>query len=368
MSLSTTSTSRQSADEDEMLMQEFQPSQESSITEFLENKDLVEPSVEKTLISQSRQTAQLLFREQAANAFCIALNTLSTVALVFLNKMCVPVSQSSNEEYLYHDSIFEDAQLAHMQISFAMWHFTCTALVLWIACHRPFHLFEPVQLPVPQMIPLCGFFAGFLVLGNWSLALNSIAFYQLTRIMTTPCVVLINFILYRKTIKIFVALSLLAVCLGVALTNGSGGSNPLGVAVAVLSFVITALYQVWIGKKLQDFQVSSSQLLMNQAPIAVILLAITVPFFDTFHNLSAVPLKTLVALFFSGVVASVLNLSQFLIIGRTSALTFNVASNLKTVIILTLSWLTEGRVLTAHDFAGMVLAVGGAMMYSQLSQ
>ena len=74
--------------------------------------------------------------------------------------------------------IFKDSQLKNMQISFAMWHFTCTSIVLWIASRRPFNLFVPVRLPFVQMIPLCSFFAGFLILGNLSLAYNSIGFYQ----------------------------------------------------------------------------------------------------------------------------------------------------------------------------------------------
>lgn len=44
---------------------------------------------------------------------CILLNIASTVTLVFLNKW-----------------IFRDPQLKNMQISFAMWHFTCTTIVL----------------------------------------------------------------------------------------------------------------------------------------------------------------------------------------------------------------------------------------------
>lgn len=65
-----------------------------------------------------------------------------------------------------------------MQITFAMWHFTCTSIVLWIASRSPFNLFVPVRLPFWQMIPLCSFFAGFLILGNLSLAYNSVGFYQ----------------------------------------------------------------------------------------------------------------------------------------------------------------------------------------------
>jgi solute carrier family 35 protein E3 len=74
--------------------------------------------------------------------------------------------------------IFRDAQLKNMQITFAMWHFTCTAGTLYLATRSPFNLFVPVRLPFLQMVPLCSFFAGFLILGNLSLAYNSVGFYQ----------------------------------------------------------------------------------------------------------------------------------------------------------------------------------------------
>jgi solute carrier family 35 protein E3 len=74
--------------------------------------------------------------------------------------------------------IFSDKQLKNMQISYAMWHFACTSIVLYLATRRPFRLFVPIRLPLLQMLPLCTFFAGFLILGNLSLAYNSVGFYQ----------------------------------------------------------------------------------------------------------------------------------------------------------------------------------------------
>ena len=65
-----------------------------------------------------------------------------------------------------------------MQISLACYHFTCTTVVLWIASRRSFNLFVPVRLPFMQMIPLCSFFAGGIILGNLSLTFNSVGFYQ----------------------------------------------------------------------------------------------------------------------------------------------------------------------------------------------
>lgn len=291
-------------------------------------------------------------RKQIVDGACICLNIASTVILVFLNKW-----------------IFRDAQLKNMQISFAMWHFTCTAIVLWLASRSPFNVFVPVRLPFLQMIPLCSFFAGFLILGNLSLAFNSVGFYQLAKIMTTPCVALLQFLLLGKTISGNTVGALASVCVGVALTNtGAAGTTKLGASIAVAAFTVTAFYQVWIGKKIKDFDVSSPQLLLNQAPIAVLLLAILVPFFDTLPDMEKIPRDALTALFLSGLAAASLNLSQFLIIGRMSALTFNVASNVKTIIILTYGWVSEGRSLTLKDSLGIVLALGGATVYSQLSQ
>ncbi|KAI9834379.1 MAG: hypothetical protein M1819_002990 [Sarea resinae] len=318
----------------------------------LEDRGDVEPVGEKGTASLSSPPSPISAREQAIDVFCIGLNTVCTVALVFLNK-----------------KIFRDPQLKQMQISFAMWHFACTAAVLWIASHRPFNLFTPVRLPFFQMIPLCSFFAGFLILNNLSLTFNTVGFYQLAKIMTTPCVVFLNYVLFGKTINLMTALTLLCVCFGVSLTNTQvAGSNPAGATIAALAFTVTAVYQIWIGKKIKDFQVSSPQLLMNQAPISVLLLAFLIPFFDTPADFRTVPEDSLVALFFSGIVASLLNLSQFLIIGRTSAVTFNVASNLKTVIIVTAGWISDGKVLNLQDLFGITFAVGGAMAYSQLSQ
>ncbi|KAI9768722.1 MAG: hypothetical protein M1840_004717 [Geoglossum simile] len=217
------------------------------------------------------------------------------------------------------------------------------------------------------MLPLCSFFAAFLILNNLSLAFNSVGFYQLAKIMTTPCVVLFNFILLGKTISFEAGLSLVSLCFGVALTDrGSAGSNPLGAVIAVAAFTTTAIYQIWISKEIRDFGVASSQLLVDRAPISVFLLAFFVPIFDTVPDLGTVSPNVLATLFFSGMVASLLNLSQFLIIGRTSPLTFNVVSHLKTVIILTLGWTIDGKIPVTQDFVGILFALGGAMIYSML--
>ena len=219
------------------------------------------------------------------------------------------------------------------------------------------------------MVPICAFFGALVLLGNLSSSLNTVGFYQLAKIMTTPTVVLLNFIILRKTILATMLLAILSACVGVGLTSTTLAlSKLLGAFAAVSAFTVTALYQIWFGKKISELKVSAPQLLLNQAPVSVVILAFFVPLANKIPDVERIQAPVLWALFSSGILARFLNLSQILIIGRTSALTFNIISNLKNIIILSLGWYQEGRVPTVQDTFGIFLAIGGAWAYAQMSQ
>lgn len=113
-----------------------------------------------------------------------------------------------------------------------------------------------------------------------------------------------------KSTTALTVVALAAICIGVGLTvptgPGASGTTTFGASIAVAAFTVTAFYQVWIGKKIVDFKVSSPQLLLNQAPISVLILAFMVPFFDTIPDISAIPQETRTALVISGLVAALL--------------------------------------------------------------
>jgi len=67
----------------------------------------------------------------------------------------------------------------------------------------------------------------------------------------------------------------------------------------------------------------------------------------------------------AGFAAALINLSQFLIIGSTSVLTFNIIGITKTVLILIMGWYLEGKVLGLLDIAGVTMAITGSFMYAQ---
>lgn len=127
--------------------------------------------------------------------------------------------------------------------------------------------------------------------------------------MTTPVVALLQYIFLGKAVTPLTVFALAATCVGVGLTNtgsGAAGTTVFGASIAIAAFTVTAFYQVWIGKKLKDFDVSSPQLLLNQAPIASIMLLFLVPFFDTLPSKDAIPRDTGIALILSGLVAALL--------------------------------------------------------------
>ncbi|OQU96123.1 hypothetical protein CLAIMM_02252 [Cladophialophora immunda] len=165
----------------------YSPAKTDMDQHYLEKQPLTEgspnkPRIPRWALSDSKTLFSISISEKTAvNVLCVVLNTLSTVSIVFANKI-----------------VFTDPQFRKFQIGTAAWHFTATSVLLYIATLKPFSFFKPVRLAVRDVLPLSTLFLGFLVLGNLSLALNTVSFYQLAKIMTTPTVVAINFLLFRK--------------------------------------------------------------------------------------------------------------------------------------------------------------------------
>ena len=134
-------------------------------------------------------------------------------------------------------------------------------------------MFKAMRLPVLEVLPLSIFFASFLILNNLSLTFNPIGFYQLSKIMTTPSVVFINFALFGIKISRSKLVAVLLSCLGVGLVSSvSIGKDLVGISIACAAFTVTACYQIWIGKKMGELDCDAPQLLLHQSLSAALLL------------------------------------------------------------------------------------------------
>lgn len=114
--------------------------------------------------------------------------------------------------------------------------------------------------------------------------------------LLTPCVAILNFGLYSRGIPARAAWTLAPVCFGVGVVSwfdtttpakgdDEGGfttttTTPLGVAFAMMGVVASSLYTVWIQWYHEKLECSSMQLLMNQAPISVLVMLYVIPVAD----------------------------------------------------------------------------------------
>lgn len=231
-----------------------------------------------------------------------------------------------------------------------------------------------------QVLPLAAAYVGYVVLNNLSLKLNTVGFYQISKICIMPTLIVVEIVLFNKWPSRRVLGAVLLVCLGVALatvTDKGIATNMVGLGVGLAAILVTAMYQVWAGSKQKELQTSSMQLLHQYTPIAAMMLVVLVPMLEPVGLFAGEPgrptllgykytLVSVIAIAISSVLGLLVSLSTFLVIGATSSLTYNIVGHLKTVTILTGGCLIFGDTMTVSKFLGIALAMVGIAWYSQM--
>lgn len=110
----------------------------------------------------------------------IFLNLASAIGIVFINK------------FIYVHYSFPSMTLTLI-------HFVMTSVGLQICAS--FDVFSPKRLMIKKMLPLAASFCGFVVFTNLSLQNNTVGTYQLAKALTTPVILLIPAVFYRKSVS-----------------------------------------------------------------------------------------------------------------------------------------------------------------------
>ncbi|KAF6515834.1 hypothetical protein HZS61_004575 [Fusarium oxysporum f. sp. conglutinans] len=263
-------------------------------------------------------------------------NVLATVLIVFTNK-----------------AIFSDPSLKLAQLTFAAFHFTITWLALYVLSWERFAIFSPKSASFRQAAPLSVAMALNVVFPNLSLAYSTVAFYQIARILMTPCVAAMDFVLYKVVLPFRACLALVPACVGVGMVSYYDSrptsnttikaTSELGVIFAFAGVFFSSLYTIWIAASRRRLNMTSMQLLFNQAPVSAFMLLYTIPFIDRFPDWSNVSLNHWFLLLLSGFLAVLINVSQFFIVAEMGPVTSTVVAHSKTCIIVALGWLSSGR-------------------------
>lgn len=285
---------------------------------------------------------------------CMVLNFVSSTSLVVMNKIVM-------DKYGFK-----------FATTLTCFHLICTFLLLLIAAKLG--IYEIKKLPVGDVSKLAAGTMGFICFTNLSLQHNSIGFYQVMKVMTTPTVVIIESLFYQKYLENNLKVSLIPVCLGVIITVATDFRlNLIGTGYAVAGVIVTSLYQIWSGTLQRSLDCNGLQLQTYVSPLAA---AFVLPFIPLLDNYSPNDPQSIWFYKFAsdntpiiavtGFFGFLVNISIFLVIGRSSPLSYNILGHCKTVVVLLSDYILFGRPATFKSSIGIILTLAGVFWYTSL--
>lgn len=281
-----------------------------------------------------------------------AMNVISSVGIIMANKQLM---SASGYAFTFATTL-------------TGFHFAVTALVGMVSkatgysASKHVPLWELLWFSIVANMSITGM--------NLSLMLNSVGFYQISKLSMIPVVCVMEWILHNKNYSRDVKIAVVVVVIGVGVcTVTDVHVNLKGFICACVAVLSTSLQQITIGSLQKKYSIGSFELLSKTAPIQALSLLIFGPFIDYYLSgklITSYKMSTGAILFIllSCSLAVFCNVSQYLCIGRFSAVSFQVLGHMKTVCVLTLGWLLFDSALTFKNIMGMILAVVGMVIYS----
>ncbi|KAL6967808.1 UDP-xylose transporter 3 [Sarracenia purpurea var. burkii] len=289
-------------------------------------------------------------RFQLGTIGALSLSVVSSVSIVICNKALI-----STLGFTFATTLTS----WHLLVTFCSLH-----VALWMKLfeHKPFD---------PRAVMGFGILNGASIgLLNLSLGFNSIGFYQMTKLAIIPCTVLLETIFFRKKFSRNIQISLVILLLGVGIATVTDLQlNVLGCVLSLLAVITTCIAQIMTNTIQKKFKVSSTQLLYQSCPYQAITLFITGPFVDgLLTNLNVFSFKytplVLAFIVLSCLISVSVNFSTFLVIGKTSPVTYQVLGHLKTCLVLAFGYTLLRDPFSWRNILGILIAVVGMVLYS----
>ncbi|MED6118259.1 UDP-rhamnose/UDP-galactose transporter 5 [Stylosanthes scabra] len=251
-------------------------------------------------------------------------------------------------------------------------HFATTTLMT--AVLKILGYVQPSHLPLFELLKFV-FFANFSIVGmNVSLMLNSVGFYQIAKLSMIPVSCLFEIVFDKIRYSRDTKLSILVVLIGVSVCTVTDVSvNSRGFIAASIAVWSTALQQYYVHYLQRKYSLSSFNLLGHTAPAQAGTLLLVGPFLDYWLTNNRIDkfdfnFGATVFILLSCTIAVGTNLSQFICIGRFTAVSFQVLGHMKTILVLVMGFFFFGRDdLNLHVILGMAIAVFGMIWYGNAS-
>eukprot|EP01013_Petalomonas_cantuscygni_P030166 TRINITY_DN5609_c0_g1_i2.p1 TRINITY_DN5609_c0_g1~~TRINITY_DN5609_c0_g1_i2.p1 ORF type:complete len:329 (-),score=72.20 TRINITY_DN5609_c0_g1_i2:752-1738(-) len=246
-------------------------------------------------------------------------------------------------------------------------HLFTTTLLAWGMASAGF--FDKKLVPLPTALALA--FSNFcsVMFVNLSLLYNSVGMYQVLKLANIPVLCIVEWLVLGKTYSLPIMASLGVLLLGVGITSVTDVSlNFWGLMHGVLATLGTAAYQILVGTEQKRFGVHGLQVLLWMGGPTSLLFATTIPLTDEVAALTEFHMTwtTLGYILTSCAIAAAVNVSVFFIIGRASALTFQVVGHLKTMLVFLFAFVVLHEPVVFKNLLGIFVACLGMIWYSRL--
>ncbi|KAJ9698089.1 hypothetical protein PVL29_007276 [Vitis rotundifolia] len=248
------------------------------------------------------------------------------------------------------------------------WHLMVTFCTLHVA--QRFNVFESKSVDM-KTVMLFGILNGVSIgLLNLSLGFNSIGFYQMTKLAIIPFTVLLETLFLKKQFSQKIKFSLFLLLVGVAIASVTDLQlNFVGTILSLLAIATTCVGQILTNTIQKRLNVTSTQLLYQSAPFQAAILFVSGPVVDqclTKQNVFAYKYSPIVLAFIilSCIISVSVNFSTFLVIGKTSPVTYQVLGHLKTCLVLAFGYTLLHDPFTERNIIGIMIAILGMGLYS----
>ena len=248
----------------------------------------------------------------------IGMSILSSVSLIMVNKV---VMKSFGFQFV---------------LTLTTFHFLCTwGAMAVLAASKVFKAADHVPVVSRATIAAAGVLS--IVFMNLSLKYNSVGSYQMFKLACIPCVMVIQYVSDGTMYSGKRMLSLVVLLAGVAFaTVHDVELRTIGLVMGVIAVLATSRFQTWQGSKQREFAVNPMQLLHLVAPWQALITGVAAIVMEgdvINHNFQDVEV---LLIFVSGAVAISVNLCSMGLIGKTSAVVYQVCAvpRIATVLLL----------------------------------
>ncbi|KAG5245918.1 hypothetical protein OIU77_019649 [Salix suchowensis] len=251
-------------------------------------------------------------------------------------------------------------------------HFICSSIGAYVVIKvlkiKPLIVVEPEDR-WRRIFPMSFVFCINIVLGNVSLRFIPVSFMQTIKSFTPATTVVLQWLVWRKYFDWRIWASLVPIVGGILLTSVTELSfNMFGFCAALFGCLATSTKTILAESLLHGYKFDSINTVYYMAPFATMILGLpailvegsgVINWFYTHEDVwSAV-----IIILCSGLLAFCLNFSIFYVIHSTTAVTFNVAGNLKVAFAVLVSWMIFRNPISVMNSVGCAITLVGCTFY-----